>query len=369
MKKIFFSLVALAALAACSKSEVEYETIGEIGFYPVAKLNTKAVVADTEYPQELDMYVFANSGLAGAAVSTYTDHYFRNALFEHKQNGIFGGTPAYYWPNVKKLIFSGYSNSGNAAACNPDFEYFVGDAVNPAEWIIKIDGYNPGEGSSVEGNNDLMWFPVTAAIGKADKSAGQELSDGNVDVIMKHACSWITFNVKGNAITGKADDASTTDVNEATTWKILELKILDIAKTGNVKLGANAVWTPSSTTEPLPVFSGSKALTEAYVDYTNLSYNDLVVIPQDTKQLYIRYQYVSQKGAAADGSQDIICTEEITKPLTYTGDTGWQPGVHYIYNILIGTDEILIEPTVAEWEPKNNESDPDDNGQNSDIEL
>ena len=89
---------------------------------------------------------------------------------------------------------------------------------------------------------------------------------------------------------------------------------------------------------------------------------------------YKRYSKELKQLAVSDylagyGSQDIICTEEITKPLTYTGDTGWQPGVHYIYNILIGTDEILIEPTVAEWEPKNNESDPDDNGQNSDIEL
>jgi hypothetical protein len=227
--------------------------------------------------------------------------------------------------------------------------------------VLTIPAYTQDNATyDEEGENDLMWFPCSTPYAK---QATEIVAN------MKHACSWITFNVKGNAITGKADDASTTDVNEATTWKILELKILDIAKTGNVELGANAVWTPSSTTEPLPVFSGSKALTEAYVDYTNLSYNHLVVIPQDTKQLYIRYQYVSQKGAAADGSQDIICTEEITKPLTYTGDTGWQPGVHYIYNILIGTDEILIEPTVAEWEPKNNESDPDDNGQNSDIEL
>ena len=63
MKKIFFSLVALAALAACSKYEVEYTDNMELSFAPVSKLSTKAAVADTDYPDALNMYVFANAGL------------------------------------------------------------------------------------------------------------------------------------------------------------------------------------------------------------------------------------------------------------------------------------------------------------------
>ena len=36
MKKIIISMMAVAALAACTKSEVQYEPAGEIGFAPVA---------------------------------------------------------------------------------------------------------------------------------------------------------------------------------------------------------------------------------------------------------------------------------------------------------------------------------------------
>ena len=111
MKKIFLSIVAVAAIAACTKSEVVYDTPEEIGFVPVAKLNTKAAVAGTDYPDALNMYIFANAGLG----STYDEVYFKNAEFEHKTSdatNVFSGTTPYYWPNVKKLIFSGYSKSG-----------------------------------------------------------------------------------------------------------------------------------------------------------------------------------------------------------------------------------------------------------------
>ena len=61
MKKILFSLCAIAAIAACTKSEVQYEPSGEISFAPVSKLNTKAAVDGTDYPDALNMFVFANA--------------------------------------------------------------------------------------------------------------------------------------------------------------------------------------------------------------------------------------------------------------------------------------------------------------------
>ena len=61
MKKIFFSIVALAALAACTKSEVAYEPTDEIGFSVVAGNMTKAVVDGETYPEDLAMYVFAET--------------------------------------------------------------------------------------------------------------------------------------------------------------------------------------------------------------------------------------------------------------------------------------------------------------------
>lgn len=327
MKKIIISMMAVAALAACTKSEVQYESAAEIAFAPVSKLNTKAAVTTTDYPDALNMYVFANAGEATDALPAgYDEPYFANAEFS--QNGhpanVFGGVTPYYWPNVKKLIFSGYSNSGNVADLTPTYEY---DAT-VATWVIDMEGYVPSEGTADLGNNDLMWFPTTAQ--SYGKPADAEFT---VDVEMKHACSWVTINVKGDATTGKT----------GTTWQILDLTINGLAQEGDVILGTTADWTPSATTAPFEVFKGAKDLTTAYVDYTKLSYTDLILVPQETKTLTITYQFVSQEGL--DPIQEVK-----TIDLTYTNDEGWEPGVHYTYNITIGTQEILIEPTVKVWD-------------------
>ena len=55
MKKIIISMMAVAALAACSKSEVAFEQPDAIGFQVVTGKMTKAAVADNVYPEELNM--------------------------------------------------------------------------------------------------------------------------------------------------------------------------------------------------------------------------------------------------------------------------------------------------------------------------
>ena len=326
MKKIIISMMAVAALAACTKSEVQYEPAGEISFAPVSKLNTKAAVTTTDYPDALNMYVFANAGEADAALSTFAEPYFANAEFAHGSHAtnVFGGVTPYYWPNVKELIFSGYSKSGNVESLNPKPTYTLNNGV----WEINMTGYAPTPGTATLGDNDLMWFPTTAQ--SYGKPADAEFT---VEVEMKHACSWVTINVKGDATTGK----------DGTTWKINDLTINDLAEKGDVILGQTAAWTPSATTAPFEVFEGEKALTTEYVDYTKLSYTDLILVPQDTKTLTITYEFVSQAGL--DPIQEVK-----TIDLTYTNDEGWKPGVHYTYNITIGTQEILIEPTVKVWD-------------------
>ena len=328
MKKIIISMMAVAALAACTKSEVQYEPAGEISFAPVSKLNTKAAVTTTDYPDALNMYVFANAGEADAALSTFAEPYFANAEFangSHATN-VFGGVTPYYWPNVKELIFSGYSKSGNVASLSPKPTYVKN--ADTDIWEINMTGYAPTPGTTTLGDNDLMWFPTTTeSYGKPAQT------DFTVDVVMQHACSWVTINVKGDATTGAA----------GTTWNILDLTINDLAQSGNVILGETANWTPSTTTAAFEVFNGEKALTTAYVDYTQLSYTDLILVPQDTKTLTITYEFVSQAGLNP-------IQEVKTIDLTYTNDEGWQPGVHYTYNITIGTQEILIEPIVKVWD-------------------
>jgi opacity protein-like surface antigen len=59
MKKIFFALAAVIALASCSKSEVEYEQTGEITFTPVTKNITKSMITGTAFPTTESFNVWA----------------------------------------------------------------------------------------------------------------------------------------------------------------------------------------------------------------------------------------------------------------------------------------------------------------------
>ena len=334
MNRILTSLLTIALLASCAKTEVQYEPAGEISFAPVSKLSTKAALDGTDYPADLDMYIFANAGLPEAAAPAgFTEPYFRNALFHRSSDGIFSGAPAHYWPNVKKLVFSGISASGNINAQSN------AATIEYEQLKLVIEDYRPGEGGSISGGNDLMWFPTTAPLGKQAAA---------IPVTMQHACAWVTINIKGDGVTGATN----------TTWKVTEVKFSDLSKSGNVTLEKTANWTSVEKGSSVTVYgsTGGKALTKDFVDYTkkldsNFKFSDLVVVPQSTKSLHVTYQFVSQKGGRPDGS-DIVVTETKDIPLKYN-DAGdpWKAGVHYTYNIIIGTKEILVSPTVDDWDP------------------
>ena len=201
MKKIFFSLVALAALAACSKSEVEYTDQVEIGFAPVAHNVTKSVAGlpttdghDETFPTTQDLFIYANAqeqNAAGALVNgSFPDVYFKKAQFEWRgDSNIYDGTPAQYWPNVKSLIFAGYSEACNSASLTPVMDFNANE--------LTIAGYVQDNGASYTdpGKNDLMWFPWDGASYSRRSTA--------VNVTLKHACSWITVKVIGDATTGE----------------------------------------------------------------------------------------------------------------------------------------------------------------------
>lgn len=354
MKKILFSLLAAAAITACTKSGIEYDQPDEIGFVPVAKLNTKAAVNSTDYPDGLNMYVFAKAGLDGnnsntVEASECTEDYFNNAEFSHKTgdkgdaSNVFSGVTPYYWPNVKKLIFSGYSKSGNVADLTKKPTY---DGNK-----ITIEGYKPGAGTDVEGDNDLMWFPTTAPVGRGDKAAGQELVDGNVDVTMKHACAWVTIILKGDAVT-----ASTT-----TPWNVEGLKVLGLSQQGKVTLGTTADWSTLSETKELVLLdlnkgakiSEARPLTTTGEDYTKNDWGakvkDLIVIPQPVKSLEVSYNFVSQK---ISDSEKIVIDETLPISLTSTtsAPASWEAGKHYTYTITLTAQQILVEPTVTGWD-------------------
>ena len=341
MKKIFFSLLALAAIAACSKSEVEFEEATAIRFAPVAHNITKSVAGvDTDgkhkaaFPTDQDLYIFAvaqDQNAAGTFMNTWST-YLNDAQFISSRinNGVYEGSQAYYWPNVKPLKFAGYSEACNSASLNPTMNFTTNQ--------LTIEGYvQNNKENTAEGTNDLMWFPCD------DHSYTK--ADGTVPATMKHACSWITVKIIGDGVTGE-------------NYKIHNLTINQFYHSGNATCGKTAAsWATTGTRADEVLFNDVEGVTfpkdktgetpnQAKV-FENVT-NNMVIIPQKPTSINITYSYVPQTGVAP--------ITEVVKDLDLkiTADPAdqknlWESGKHYVYTITITATEILINPTVAEW--------------------
>ena len=327
MKKIIISMMAVAALAACTKSDIQYETTGEISFAPIASNVTKSVAGyngdtfDGVFPTGVNLYVFANA--INDAGTAWEDPYFENAKFVYNESkdvntavkGAYAGDPTRYWPNVKTLKFAGYSDACGVAK-NAEMDF--------ADNELTIPTYTQDNATyTAEGANDLMWFPCD---GQAYSKQANEIA-----AQMKHACSWITIKVAGDDVT-------------AGNWTLNSLVVKSLKHSGNVVCNATtAQWTLTGEGADEDYYNDGTTFTQSYVKYEKNA-NNFIVLPQEPTDLEVNYTYTS------DATNNLTLTETKSVSLDYdAAGTAWQPGVHYIYNVLITATEILIDPVVVEW--------------------
>lgn len=322
--------MCLAALAiGCAKTEVQFEETDLISFAPVAKVATKAAISGVDFNTTEDLKVFANAvtqekDAQGNVTSLLTDdngiiiyeEYLKNASFTRDEVDD-PYTGSYYWPNVKALLFAGYVNAGDATV-----------TVNDPVQEMTITNYTQPD----TGDNDLMYF-----FNRGTNNFGFTKTSNNIGVVMNHACAWLVFNIKGNGVTGKAN----------TTWKIHELQVMNISKTGTATLtSSSVVWDETDKTKEYEIYKAvneTQAQTLSTDAFTPCS-TDCIVIPQVPTELYIKYSYVSQEGL------DPI-VEETTVPLTVTGSTEWEAGKKYTYDVTVTATAIKIMPTSTDWTP------------------
>ena len=256
MKKIFISLLAVAALAACTKSEVALEDPAEITFAPAAKNITKAALSET-YPTTQKLGVYANysndAPSANAVVGNYTTKFLNNVTFSH--NGTAWGAGE-SWPSNGSLIFAGYAipESGSGT-----YAYdFASDKLTITNYTQSTD---PAK------SFDLGWFNRTSASYNYRNSANTA-----VPVTLSHALAWVEIQVKG--------EGTTIGTNP---WKIKSMTINNVANTGSaVCVGAGvekAAWTPGTADKSITVFSGEQTLTGSAA-VCETADTDVLVIPQ-----------------------------------------------------------------------------------------
>ncbi len=340
MKRLVIAALAIGAMAACTKSNVQLEQPGEISFQPVAQKATKAALDGTAYPTDpaYNFNVWAWWGEQDASTPltqwTGTTPYIAQGTFTARNNISWGGVTPYYWPTKGSLVFAGYS----PASASGNFSYEL------ATKTFKVTDYI--QPNTIADAKDLMWFDAT------DQSYDNNGTSG-VPVTFKHALSWLTF--KFNLLSAATGEL----------WTITDVKLIGIEDkaTFTAVKGGTPTWTVATKSDTgkdvIDVYLG-----EGYkVEYTpggtvlpgtdegngNVKNNAVLVIPQscapEAAELVITYNLKTYVG---DG---MLSGQTVTLPLNGTNiiNNMWEPGKHYIYTITFGANEILIAPKVADW--------------------
>ena len=327
MKKIFFSLLAVAAIASCAKTEPVYvEDNSEIKLAPVTSMLTKAQVNQaidgTEYPAAERFTVvgyWANEPAGSNFTTPGTDTPYLDNV-EFAKNGEFwagfDGTShfPYYWPKNGSLRFAAYSPSV------VDGGKFAHDLATDT-WTVT--GY-------VQSNDTKKTIDFMVA--KTPLSYTAQTAAENVSVVFEHALSWIEFKVKAQ------------DEVAAAAYTVKSVTVNNVNTVGNMEAKYPAkVWDVESLAQPKPyaVFSGSQSISIQAADIVNTG---VVVIPQPTTTVTVEFEQNTLPGV----------TQKADMTLTLDAEgTPWEPGKHYIYTLVFTIDEILINPSVTDWEDVN----------------
>lgn len=321
MKKIFFSFLAIAAIASCAKTEVAYtEADSEIKIAPVTSLATKAVVNKaidgTTYPDE-HFTVIGYWNVAGAG-STFADGttYLNAVDFARKGEYWAGSTESYYWPKNGSLRFACYSPS------------VIDDGTLTHE--LETDTWTATgyvQSNDTEKTIDFM-------VAQTPPSYTAQTAAENVSVVFEHALSWISFKVKAQ------------DQDAANAFVVKGITVNDVFTKGDMVAEYPAKnWTVTESTEKdyVVLTRGTIVPTVEAVEIDNTG---VLVIPQETTTVTVTFTQNTLKDE--DGN---LIEQALEIPLVLDVEhTPWEPGKHYIYTLIFGLDEILINPSVADWE-------------------
>ena len=327
MKKIFFSLLAIAAIASCAKTEAVYmEENAEILLSPVAALQTKAQVNNaidgTTYPaaEHFTVIGYWADQPAGSTFASGTT-YLSAVDFAKKNDFWAGADKSYYWPKNGSLRFACYSPTTiNGGVLAHDLATDTWTAT----------GYT--QSATTAGTIDFMVAQTPASYTAATAAE-------NVSVVFEHALSWITLQVKAaDAVAAKAFTINKVTINDVNT-------VADMTAKYPAK-----EWSNWSVPADYEVFAGAKyssteamPINEAAIIET--VERGTVVIPQATTTVTIDYTQNALDGTPALENQSITVSLALDADLT-----PWKAGKHYVYTLIFSLDEILINPSVADWE-------------------
>lgn len=355
MKKIVLFAAVICGLCGCVKSETvidESEQHREIAFKP---FNTKdamrAPINSTKLPDDARLGVFAYYHGAKA------QKYFENAIFGKKAGtdntwaGIdaTGASRPYYWPTAGTLDFFAYypmlDNAGQVAMYyyNNEVSSFAGHAID-----------------ITDSQYDLMFSDLL--LGKTSADAGTL----GIPMTMHHALTQVVVNIKKTEATPKLV------VTRVTLNKVFmkaeaftcEFRAIEGDDTKKQSVGSWVWYTPATFRSDFDIKNANTSTTESGKTGMEITpdlkqYGDgALIIPfpyvqgstpnEYAWQTSITIEYTFDNGGV---ESEVTHTIDLNAGITEAKDKAiWEMGKKYTYNITIGLNQILFEPTVDDWD-------------------
>lgn len=358
MKKFFFIAVAVMALAACSKNEVESSRVNAISFIPA---NHATKVTGSVFPTSETFGVYAwTPGTTG-------EYFIENKEVSFDGTQWTTATP-YYWPKNQAVDF---------------FCYYPYNATGAVPTVSKTQiSYNNIDFSVTQ--LDIMY--ADKAVGYTDNANqvedGQNAYEG-VPTFFRHAGS----KVKVNVILGENEKTETdgTVTKWDVTLKSVQLSGLYIKGTCAMNLSSTdngiIAWSKPQDADGYYVWTPVATLTNPIdnslyndVQQRNLVKNEgVTVIPETymlpqtlaSAQQKIKLTFDVKTYRKAPGAADFVLhltqTDIVAQAdlLINTGNPStsilaWEMNQNIIYNITIGPAgrQITFDPAVSNWDNK-----------------
>lgn len=351
MKKVILFATAIAALVACSKSEVVIPETTAISFAPNA-MSTKALILpdgnspeQLAFPQSESFNVFAFADLDGAE-NVYETNYATPLMDDVNisyQNGDWKATTGtYLWPATGTVDFYAYYPGSLAA------EFL--DSADPKG--LSIPGISLG--TSIGNQIDPLVANVLAQLSS---------SKPKVSLVFKHITSQI-------AVTAF-------DATETATLKgkisIEKVTFKNMKTSGDYREGTTVgkgQWTNINTKTDFVSFYGSEVLeeTESFLSGNSFIASidnsaAFVVIPDNivtgsAADQAIEVQYSIAAYSINGFDYPATPTQTVTIPLyNKVSANKFQNGKRYVFHLGISLDgannEIMFSPVVEGWETEN----------------
>lgn len=337
MKRILLASAAVILMfASCSKTEVENPG-KEMTFnaYSV-KPSSKALIGTGAYPTDETFGVYAyylGDTKKWASDKSEAVSYFKEKVIYDDTRNLWAPENKHYWPAIGSVTFFAYSPYTVDAACNT------------------VDGIKLTAYTVTKDDDFLACGPVE------DKVANDKTGLTGVNIMFRHKLSLVDFKIK-------TKEDYTTD---GWTIKVKEIILDNIYSTGDytqITTTATDVWSNQKnqikyTFTAYDAANGgqeAKTTAEAYNSIWRDGTNSdaLLALPQTlnttngyTAKLIVKYTLTQEKGGETlfenveKTKEAVLSTEKIP---------AWLVNKKYIYTIIISLDEILFDPSVADWD-------------------